>query len=87
MTFNKTAETIWGESSLMVLKPIKGEIRPERNMAIRNFFNHYRFALQIIKVACFFTVFVYYAICALYILYASVLLIVVFIEVTGKYIS
>lgn len=87
MTFNTTVETIWRENSLMLLKPIKEEIRPEPNNAIGNYFNHYSFALQIIKISCYFTVFVYYAICALYILYASVLLLVVYIELAGKYIS
>ena len=87
MTFNTTVEPIWGESPRMLLKPVNGEIRPEPNNAIGNYFHHYKFALQIIKMACFFTVFVYYAICALYILYASVLLMVVFIEVAGIYIS
>jgi len=71
----------------MLLKPVKGEIRPELNKAIGNYFYQYIFALQIIKISCFFTVFVYYAICAIGILYSSVLLIFLFIEVAGKYIS
>ena len=87
MIFNKRVETIWREISLMLLKPIKQEIRPERNKVIENYLNHYKLILEIFRLSYVYVLFVYYSACALILLYASVLLIFLFIEVTGKYIG
>ena len=87
MIFDKRVETIWREISLMFLKPIKEEIRPERNKVIENYLNHYKLILEIFRLSYVYVLFVYYSACALILLYASVLLIFLFIEVTGKYIG
>ena len=71
----------------MLLKPIKEEIRPEPNKLIGNYFHYYKLILEIFRLSFIFIIFIYYAICAIGILYSSVLLIFLFIEVAGKYIS
>lgn len=68
-------------------KPVKEEIHPGQNKLIENYFNHYKIILNIFKLSYVFFVFIYYAICALCALYASVLLLFVFITVSGKYIG
>lgn len=74
-----------GERSLMLLKPIKDEIRPKTNNLIGNYFNNYKMIFEIIKLSFLFITFIYYAICAIGVLFSSILLIIVFTEVIGKY--
>jgi len=71
----------------MLLKPIKDEIRPETNNLMGNYFNNYKLILEIFKLSFLFITFIYYAICAIGVSFSSVLLIIVFTEVIGKYIG
>lgn len=70
----------------MLIKPIKDDILLETNELMGNYFNHYKVILGIYRISFFVVIFIYYAICALNLLYAFVLLLFVFIEVAGKYI-
>lgn len=74
-----------GERSLMLLKQIKDEIRLKTNNLMGNYFNNYKLIFEIFKLSFLFITFIYYSICAIGVSFSSVLLIIVFTELIGKY--